>query len=644
MLQNHIPLGHSNSAKGAPAPASTRGGASTGSAPSARNFEGAVGTALAAKRSKPRQPLHRMSAGAPSRSKLGNQKSVPDLEVADACEGECGKLPSTPSGVAPGGSQEFSSVLPGAVAAPTESGPARVDSQESVAESAHEGPSAQSPRETLNIQAQKKCKRLEKFLETYKDAVSVSNPSPDHPLAVGVAAKMTVLYERWMALEEPRRTGWLARFVSSHRFEFLSGMAIFAHSDFSSWVMEGQVRRRDSGMFLGDAGETVFLLLFTLELVARLCVHWLHFFVNEDMGWNWLDFVLVFSSLLSKLLIACDEEDLGVFIIARPLRIFRIAKVSRVFKDFRFLKQLRVVALSLVGSCKSLAWPLVMLVLILYIFSTFFVQQMALHIEECGGESLSDEQLQKFGSVSAGMLTLGMCTTGGTDWGDVYELVEPLGTHLAAALLFYIGFYTFGAMNIITGIFVESALRVDDDEEEKLQEVQQKLREDAAELSCLLSAMDTNGDGFLAMEEFIEAMQDDRFIHVLSRLGLTIKDSKLFFMTVACMSQHDVVSIPEFVDLVVRMRGPASSADLNSLILKTSLLSRSVSEWREESSELMNELLRHASPPAKPVALQELGSSGLGNIVPRKRAALFEAVQRATSMCVMRDASFQSGN
>jgi len=196
-------------------------------------------------------------------------------------------------------------------------------------------------------------------------------------------------------------------------------------------------------------------------------------------------------------------------------------------------------------------------------------------------------------------------------------------------------------MNIITGIFVESALRIDADEEEKLQEVQQKLREDAAELSCLLSAMDTSGDGFLTMEEFMEAMRDDRFIHVLNRLDLNVKDSKLFFMTVACMSQHDVVRIPEFVDLVVRMRGPASSADLNSLILKTSLLSRSVSEWREESVEWMQELMRRISPLEKPSFLAR-STSGLSEAAQPKRAALFDAIKRSTSNLVVGEATHTS--
>lgn len=605
-----------------------------------------MGTALAAKRFR-HSPQSAAAAAGARISKWtapGVRAPVHLLEVIDALDGDGDESPS-------GGSEalgrtrtgeEFSPVLPGSCPVEplgaSEGDPGLADCQ-TAAESVGGTPHPTSSAEAFDVEAHKKCKRLEKFLETHAEAPSISlKPSTVHPITTQLAARMTVMYERWMALDEPCRTGWLAKIVLSARFEFLVGLTIFAHSVFTSNALEGQLRRRDSGSPADGVGEAFFLTLFTMEVVARMCVHRLYFFVNDDMGWNLFDFVLVGSSLLHKLASASMQEGLGITVVARPLRILRIAKLLRVFKAFRFLKQLRVIAVSLVGSCMSLMWPMAMLILILYIFSTFFVQQMALQIE---ADSVSEEQLKSFGSVSAAMLTLGMCTTGGKDWADVYELVVPLGSHVEVALLFYIAFYTFGAMNIITGIFVESALRVDDDEEEKLQEVQQKLREDAAELSCLLSRMDTSGDGFLAMNEFIEAMRDERFIHVLNRLGLNVKDSKLFFMTVACMSQHDVVRIPEFVDLVVRMRGPASSADLNSLILKTSLLSRSVSEWREESVEWMQELMRRISPLEKPSFLAR-STSGLSEAAQPKRAALFDAIKRSTSNLVVGEATHTS--
>jgi len=269
----------------------------------------------------------------------------------------------------------------------------------------------------------------------------------------------------------------------------------------------------------------------------------------------------------------------------------------RVFRTMRFLKELRVMVTSIVGSLVSLGWSVVMLGLILFVFALFFVQQMAMHLSdsELFDESpLFKRQRKYFRSVQVAMATLSMCTTGGKDWEEVFELVVPLGLFSTVAFVFYIAFFTFAVMNILTGIFVENALSLCKPSEiEALTMRKRQDEQEAEELFLILETLDGDGDGCMSMDEFRQVMTNDRVVHMLKKLGVDIKDAELFFSTVARLSHQDIIEIPEFVTQIMRLKGNALSMDLHALIVQTHCLQQSFEqnlekkfrELREEQQE-----------------------------------------------------------
>jgi len=262
---------------------------------------------------------------------------------------------------------------------------------------------------------------------------------------------------------------------------------------------------------------------------------------------------------------------------------------------------------SIIGSLVSLGWSIVMLGLILFVFALFFVQQMAAYLSglepgTIGGElELSEEQFKYFRSVRVAMLTLAMCTTGGKDWEDVWALLLPLGPGSSLIFVFYIAFFTFAVMNILTGIFVESALSLaKPTDTEALKQRRRKSEEEAEELTAILEMMDDDGDGCMSISEFGNIMTNDRVVHMFKKVGVDIKDAELFFTTVANLSNKDVIEIPEFVGQIMRLRGDALSIDLHAVLVQMHALqdrlAQSFDQMRQEHMRLRSSFIDHATP------------------------------------------------
>eukprot|EP00913_Durusdinium_trenchii_P025920 g24323.t1 len=57
------------------------------------------------------------------------------------------------------------------------------------------------------------------------------------------------------------------------------------------------------------------------------------------------------------------------------------------------------------------------------------------------------------------MQTLYMATTGGFDWKEALDLVAKIGEGGILAFLFYIAFFNFAVFNVLTGMFVDHAMK-----------------------------------------------------------------------------------------------------------------------------------------------------------------------------------------
>jgi len=394
--------------------------------------------------------------------------------------------------------------------------------------------------------------------------------------------------EWWSALEEPERHGRFSRLVLHSNFDTAISIIILINTIYTSYESNYEMDSLGGSPPFRSEIEWIFLSVYSAELIAKIAVHRLYFFCNSEMTWNWFDFTLVLFSACDMFLVYFGAS-LGNVTFARSLRLFKLGKIFRIFRTMRFLKELRVMLASIVGSFLSLFWSVTMISMILYVFSLLFLQQMTLQLIVTADQSDTftwQQQRIFFRNVERTMLTLLETTMGGLDWDTIYLLIEPLGQLYVFAFIFYITFFNFAVLNILTGIFVENAMKLcQPDQEEKEAEALRVRQRDMDELTMLVQAMDADRSGAIKKEEFLDIASQPEVGRVFARLGIDIKDPEVLFHAIANHMHTTEVPIPEFVTRAISFKGQASSLDLYGLIRQTASLHQNVQDVRKRSDQ-----------------------------------------------------------
>merc|ERR1719159_1032923 len=102
-----------------------------------------------------------------------------------------------------------------------------------------------------------------------------------------------------------------------------------------------------------------------------------------------------------------------------------------------------------------------MLSAVFFMFSLFFVQQVASYFgvnADLTAEDMNELKVN-FGSVQNSMFTLYKAMFGGDDWSVAYNMIQRTGYMAAGMFVIFVAFTQIAVINIITGIFVDSALQ-----------------------------------------------------------------------------------------------------------------------------------------------------------------------------------------
>jgi len=370
--------------------------------------------------------------------------------------------------------------------------------------------------------------------------------------------------------EEPPRLGFLPNFITSIVFERIIGMVIILHAFFVGFALESAVDNPIDGLSPAMRGlELVFLLIYGSELILKLSVHRLYFFINDDAVWNSLDFLLLLLSCVDMVL-----QDYGLngngfsFVFVRLLRLLRLSKAFRVFRVMVFFKELRVLLRCIQASLRSLLWAIIFLVVFYYIFAVVFVSGVVSYIKTEPEPSEAAEVLEWHGDICTCMHSLFLATTGGQDWMAIGEPLKKVGNFYYGTFLFYIALELFAVLNILTGIFVDSAIRASQSDMEgnilaRLEA--DRLVEDM--LSGLFNAMDVDADGLLTLEEFCGSMRDAPHWAYFRSLGIEFDNSEEFYLLMCQYLNTDQPDQRGFIRACRRFRGHSKFSDMCTLRL-----------------------------------------------------------------------------
>jgi len=388
-------------------------------------------------------------------------------------------------------------------------------------------------------------------------------------------------------LQEPEREGCLANFIQSRCFEICYSTVIVGNAAYMAYSAD---------QISAVEWEFAFVIAYTVEIILKLMVHKLYFFVNSNWRWNIFDFFLVVVGLIDMASAFLLQFELlaGDAIVLRCLRVLKLVRILRVLRILKVFNDLRLMLTSAMGSCISLAWSFVLLFFVCYLFALIFRRTLNTFVQ--GTEldpDTEDEINEHFGSVRKTVLSLYKAISGGADWGDYYAIIAQAGATAAILFLFFTGFIQISILNILTSVFVERAMRLaQPDTMEQAREQRLKERADADELHRMCLLMDRDHSGTVSVEEFRDHLMEDKMRCCFSVLGLDIGNAQEFFEMLASMSERNVVDVDTFVEGCMNMRGAGKGITQQKLIMDTRRVLKAQEQNSQKLERIVTELLQ----------------------------------------------------
>lgn len=264
-----------------------------------------------------------------------------------------------------------------------------------------------------------------------------------------------------------------------------------------------------------DAAATVFATLeviaaaiFIFEMCAKLYFSRVDYFRDR---YNLLDFTIVILSIIDvALLIGDSKVDLSQFSVLRIIRLTRLLRIVRLIQAF---KEMTLILTGIVKAFRTMTWVVLLLPIILYTLSIPCVQMLG--AKDTGfrpySKDESDIQLLEvmkefnnfvyFGNMPRAMYTLFNIAILAETREITRPLLEKMPT-MSFFILVFVVFMSFGIMNVIIGVIVESTLHSAGSMESKI--VLDDIRERVEQMKDFfetVKAYDIDGDGIISIEE-----------------------------------------------------------------------------------------------------------------------------------------------
>jgi len=324
--------------------------------------------------------------------------------------------------------------------------------------------------------------------------------------------------------------------------------------------------------------ELTFCILFSVELGLRVYVHGRNIIYSKDRAWTVFDGLVVFVSIFEILvdLVADVNRVGGDTSFFRSMRALRVTRAIRVVRVFRFFKELRTLIVTILGSFKTLIWSAVMMVLFWYVCGVILTNATyeACSIARAGTAVLHADcppLKDRFGTLRRSVLSLYMSMSGGVDWDTIYQIMGPMDEVYKVMFLVYLFFTMFGVLNIVTGIFVESAKEAGLADRDMLVRSQMRTQEKyIKDMIRLFQEIDANGSGTISRKEFQWHLTDERALAYFEALKLDISDVSTLF-DLLDINKSGRINIEEFLSGCQRLRGESRALDL--AVLRTEVLS-----------------------------------------------------------------------
>ncbi|CAJ1460972.1 unnamed protein product [Effrenium voratum] len=155
--------------------------------------------------------------------------------------------------------------------------------------------------------------------------------------------------------------------------------------------------------------------------------------------------------------------------------------------------------------------------------------------------------------------------SGGEDWTVYYHVLDRLPWPYQMLFLFFVTFAVFAVVNVVTGVFVDTAIEKNQSDKELA--IQEELRNKKLRMNWIrdvFSELDSSGDGTVTLGEFENQLNHEAVIAYFNTLKLDVSDARTLFKLLDS-DGSDGVNIDEFVSGCYRLSGEATTLHTQAL-------------------------------------------------------------------------------
>ena len=415
----------------------------------------------------------------------------------------------------------------------------------------------------------------------------------------------------------------LLKFVQGSIFQFLVCFLILLNALFIAWRTQRAVNRSyeaPSDNFGVDVFDTLtfeaieigFNCIFALELALRIIAMEAAFCTGPEWRWNLLDTCLVLPSVVESMIITLDVNISFI----RTLRLLRMLRTLRVVRIMRFaatFQHLRLMLLAVLNSLVPLFWAVFFLSFLMFIFAIIFMQGVAQYAADSNGDSETLADLKVFFyTLPMTLLTLLMSISGGLSWWDLARMLWDIGLTYVLFLTLYILIMLIVVLNIITGIFVTESIETASKDQDLLVHVElQRTQELLSELQRLFRDIDGDDTGFITLEQFEQAIQEDGVSVIFSLLDIDLTDARDFFKIID-VDRSNHVEIDEFVVGCLRLKGKGRSLVMEAVTQDNKQKLRGIGQQMKKLDHRLRDLCSDMHSLKTSLMLEKGGTDSIG--------------------------------
>jgi hypothetical protein len=206
-----------------------------------------------------------------------------------------------------------------------------------------------------------------------------------------------------------------------------------------------------------------------------------------------------------------------------------------------------------------------MLVSIMYLFGMVFMGGAHEHMKEHPeSDSVSKDLKVWYGTLAVTLRTLFRVISGGADWFDASEMLFKVSVGYGLLYIVYIFLMVFGVLNVLVGVFVDSAMATACMDAEILAvEAERERMALFAHAEKVLESVDEDGSGTVTWEEFEANLENPAVQKFLEAMEIDKKEMEDVF---AMVDDDDsgFVNIEEFMEGCMKLK---SGANLSTIVM-----------------------------------------------------------------------------